>query len=339
MPQLGDDDGLLRVAATGVCGSDAAAFHGALDWPLPCALGHEIVGRIEQLGADAKRRWGLEEGQLVAVEEYLPCGTCAACTAGFHQTCRWRSRYGATPTDQWPGLWGGYSDFLYLDRQSLLHPVPDGCSPQIAQLFIPIANGLHWVQGVGECGVGDDVVIIGPGPHGLGCVVGAREAGASTITVIGLSRDQERLSVAKRLGATTTLILESPEDDVAEAVRDTTDGRMAATVVNTAGAPSALTLSVALASERATIVQIGVATETSSDFPVREVWRKVLTIRGARGRPSRLIPVALRLIAAGRYPLDLLCTHSFDVADSEEAVRLVHEGGDGVVRALISPTV
>lgn len=333
VPEGREDDGLLRVEATGVCGSDVAAFYGALDWDLPCVLGHEVVGRVHRIGERAAERWGVQEGQRVVLEEYLPCGTCPACTAGHLATCAWGNRYGATSLDLWPGLWGGYADYLYLHPQSLVHPVPEDCSAELAQLFIPIANGLHWVEEVGSCRPGDDVVVIGPGPHGLGCVVAAREIGARSVTVVGLPRDSARLAVATKLGA-AALVLSEPEEVVA-ALHDATGGRMAQTILNTANSPAALDLAVALAGERATIVQIGVTTAPSTAFPVRDVWRKALTIRGVRGRPSRVIQAALALIASGRHPLELLCTHEFGVERAQEALELVQHGGDGVVRALI----
>lgn len=337
VPDVHEDDGILKVDATGVCGSDAAAFQGKLDWAMPCVLGHEVIGTIDRLGSRAAERWDLQEGQRVAVEEYLPCGTCAPCTDGFHQTCTLNSRYGATHIDRWPSLWGGYGDYMYLHPQALVHPLPDDVPAETGQLFIPIANGLYWVQEVGECKAGDDVLIIGPGPHGLGCVVGARECGARSITVIGLERDAHRLSVATKLGASETMVLGDSTDEVVESLTKSTAGAMPKTVVNTATSPSALDLAVRLAGERATVVQVGVTDSVSVAFPVRDVWQKALTIKGVRGRPSRVIRGAVSVIASGRYPLDSLCSHRFSVDESEEALKVVSNGEDGVVRALICP--
>jgi threonine dehydrogenase-like Zn-dependent dehydrogenase len=92
-----------------------------------------------------------------------------------------------------------------------------------------------------------------------------------------------------------------------------------------------------VAADHARIVQVGIPSAPSTAFPVREVWRKALTITGVRGRPSRLVAPALELIASGRHPLELLCTHAFAIEDAGEALRLVRDGRDGVVRAVIEP--
>jgi threonine dehydrogenase-like Zn-dependent dehydrogenase len=123
LPEIGPYDGLLRVEATGVCGSDVAAYHGhAPFYELPCVLGHELVGRIESVGEAAAKRWSVKEGDRVVVEEYLPCGTCRSCLAGAYQMCA-VPRYGGKSVDVEPGLFGGFSEFLYLHPQAIVHRV------------------------------------------------------------------------------------------------------------------------------------------------------------------------------------------------------------------------
>jgi len=338
LPEVRADDGLLRIEATGVCGSDVAAYQEgrSMFYELPCVLGHETVGRIEQIGEAAADRWGVERGDRVVVEEYLPCGTCRACLAGAYQMCRVR-RYGGRSIDSGSGLWGAYSDFMYLDPQSILHRVSENLDPRLAQLYIPLSNGLHWVQEVGGARTGDTVVVIGPGPHGLGCVIGAKEVGAGLVVAVGQERDQQRLEVASRLGADHVLAGDAAE--VSEAVGEFTDGRMADAVVNAADSADALATALAVAGDRATIVQVGLAHGGKADVGgalAKALVERLLTLRGVRGRPSRAVPAALRLIESGRYPLELINTGTFDVGQTEEALQAM-EQDPGAIRLVVVP--
>ena len=175
LPDVPLDAGLLRVLATGICGSD---------WPKylsekfsPCILGHEIVGIVEKLGSAARDRWGVEEGDYVALEEYLPCGHCEYCRTGEYRSCLETDflesgsiRYGSTRLDVPPGLFGGYSQYLYLHPRSVLHKIPAGIPPHIAAMALPLGNGFQWAHLDGDAGPGKTIVVIGPGQQGFGCI-------------------------------------------------------------------------------------------------------------------------------------------------------------------------
>ena len=118
LPEIGEDDGLLRVEITGVCGSDYPVYTGddGGRTPPPVILGHEIVGRVERLGARAAERWSVKEGDRVAMEEFVPCGRCYYCLTGHYNNCGNRPMMlGHVPTTSSPSLWGGYSEYLYPD--------------------------------------------------------------------------------------------------------------------------------------------------------------------------------------------------------------------------------
>lgn len=332
LPQVGSDDGLLRIEATGVCGSDVVAYTTGLDiYRPPCVLGHEMVGRIAEIGSQAASRWGLEEGDLVVVEEYLPCGTCAGCLRGDYQMCL-ETRYGGKSIEDFPSLWGGYSEYLYLDPRALIHKVQRPVAPHILQLFIPISNGIYWAQEVGGCHVGDTVVIIGPGPHGLGCVIGAREAGAEQVILVGLEHDAHRLSVGRALGANHAVI---DDGSVEKQIQQLTDGRGANVVINLAASSKSLSTAFGVAAPRATVVQIALAGSPAAQVDVDQIVYKLLTVRGALGRPSRVVDPALRLIESGKYPLEQLVTHTFKVSQTEGALRALASADPSLVRASI----
>lgn len=336
VPAIGPDEGLLAVEATGVCGTDIVAYQGEFDaYEIPRALGHEVIGRIAEIGPLAAERWGVQVGDRVALEEYLPCGTCRACLAGEYTTCG-SPKYGSRGLGTGTGLWGGYGDYLHLHPQSILHRVPDSVSPLLAQFFIPLANGLDWVQEVGRLRAGGTLVVIAPGAHGLGCVIAGRETGAGLIVLIGLRRDEQRLEVGRRLGADVTLRADA--DDLVGAVTELTAGRMADTVVNLAPAASGLATALSLAGERATVVHAAVSGGPVHEVPANQIVRKTLRVVGVRGRQASASEGALRLIASERYPIELACTHAFPIEETERALLAVREDAS-VVRAIVVPTL
>src|SRR3954447_22894802 len=111
LPVIGDDDGLLRVEACGLCGTDHEEFTGELFPGFPFVPGHESVGVIEQVGGRAAQRWRVREGDRVAVEVFLSCRACDACRSGAYQRCvrhGLADMYGFVSAERAPGLWGGY---------------------------------------------------------------------------------------------------------------------------------------------------------------------------------------------------------------------------------------
>jgi threonine dehydrogenase-like Zn-dependent dehydrogenase len=332
LPALGPDDGLLRVEAAGICGSD---------WELyrrerrgrglgPLILGHEIVGRVSALGERAAERLGVGPGQRVAVEEFLPCGTCALCRAGHYRLCDATDtrgsgpylRYGATPVSVPPGLYGGFSQYLYLHPRAVLHPIDPDLPPELAVLFIPLANGIRWVLAEGGLRLGQTVVVQGPGQHGLGCVVAARQGGAGTVIAVGTREDAVRLEVARRLGADHTVV--AGESDVAAAVMDLTGGAGADLVVDLApGDVAAVEVALAMAAKRGTVVLAASKQgRPVGGFRHDTVVRKELRVLGVRGHDHRSIEQAIGLIRSGRFPLELLTTHRFGLEEVDQALRV-----------------
>lgn len=342
LPKIGADDGLLRVEATGICGSDYAQFQGRLsvfDAPMPIIPGHEVVGRVHELGAGAAARWRVKEGDLVVVDEVLRCGRCRACAIGS-PGCAAMRVYGLTiTTAEPPSLWGGYADYMYLHANTVLHRVPPDVSAEEAAAFVPIANGIRWMAHVGGVTVGDAVVIQGPGQMGLGCVVGAREAGARTIIITGTSADADRLRVAQELGADVTVVVD--EENPVDAVRAATRGRMADVVIDvSAEATAPVTDAIEMVRASGTVLLAGLKSNAPiPGFVSDTVVLRQLRVQGVGGHDFASIRAALAVIASRKYPTERMHTHRFGLADAEKAVRLVGREvpGDSPIHATISP--
>ena len=335
VPTVGADDGLLTVEACGLCGTDWDFYtrqRGAHLGPL--ILGHEIVGRILAVGEGAARRWHIKTGDRIAVEEFLPCGQCELCKSGRPALCEATDsrsekpflRYGSTPVDVPPGLWGGFSEILYLHPRALVHHVPDDLSPDLATLFVPVSNGIRWVLKEGQLPRGGTAVIIGPGAHGLGCVVAAVEGGAKHVIAVSRSSGA-RLEAARALGA---IPVAADRADVVATVREITNGEMADVIVDLApGAPDTVETALALARKAATIILAASkrgkpVTGSLNDIVVR----KELTVKGVRGRDYQSVEEALRLIASRRYPLERIRTHEFQLEQADQALRVQGERTD-----------
>ncbi|QQK74709.1 alcohol dehydrogenase catalytic domain-containing protein [Salicibibacter cibarius] len=335
LPKIGNNDGLLRVEACGVCGFDSEAylFGGNGVHQLPCVIGHEIVGRVDNIGAEASERWSLKTGDRIVVEEYIPCGLCDACLTGNYQQC-FDLRYGSMREDHpQTALWGGFSEYMYLHPRSIVHKVDPNVSAELLQLFIPISNGIHWVQEVGKSKVGDTVVIQGPGPMGLGAVIGAKEAGAGKIIVTGLQKDEHRLQIAKDFGADH--IFTADTQDIVNEVSEVTNGKMADTVINAATAPQQFVTALDLAGRLGTVVHSGTDYNLSPEFISSKITWKLLTIKGVLGRPKETVGVALRLIESGKYALWKMITHSYSIEEAGKAVHKHAYGEDDCIHVAV----
>ncbi|MDB5761039.1 MAG: alcohol dehydrogenase [Herminiimonas sp.] len=337
-PAIPSDGGLLKVEKTGVCGSDWPYF---LNYPKskgPLILGHETVGFVSAAGANAAARWGVKEGDRVALEEYLPCGHCNYCRTGDFRLCDATDtllgngiRYGSTPVSVAPSLWGGYSEYQYLHPNAVFHKVPAGVPAEQATLALPLGNGVEWAYLQGRASIGEAVVIQGPGQQGLACVIAAKEAGASCIIVTGLSADQHRLALAKEMGAHYTIDIE--QNDLLESVADHTGGHMADLVIDCAsGGPSTIVSAIHVARKGGRVLLCGRKGRPVPEFDSDLLFRKNLTVKGMRGHSYQAVEIALQILASGRYPLNKMCTHTFSLDQLENALCTV--GGEGERNAI-----
>ena len=301
-PRIGDDDGILRVEACGLCGTDHEQFTGELFGGAPLIPGHETVGVVEELGPAAARRFGVRVGDRVAVEVFQSCRRCPPCVAGAVRHCvahGLADAYGFTPRHRTPGLWGGYATHLYLAPDACLLPVPDGLDPVTATLFNPLGAGLRWAVRVPALAAGAVVAVLGPGVRGLAALVAARRAGAGFVMVTGRGRrDAPRLALAARLGA--DLCVDVAEVDPVAALVEGT-GRLADVVVDvTAKAPAALGQAVALARPGGTVVLAGTrGGDATPGFSPDVVVYKELHMIGALGVDPADYREALELLAHG----------------------------------------
>jgi alcohol dehydrogenase len=341
IPAIGDDDGLLRVEACGLCGTDHEEFTGELFPGYPFVPGHETIGTIEEVGARAAARWGVQRGDRVAVEVFQSCGACERCRTGEYRRCEHHGlgdMYGIVPVERPPGLWGGYAQYQYLAPDSLLLPVPPSLDSITATLFNPLGAGLRWGVDLPAVEPGAVVAVLGPGVRGLSACAAATRAGARFVLVTGRgARDAPRLAVAADFGA--DLAIDVDGADPVGALRDATGGLADVVVDVTAKAPAALGQAVRLARPGGTIVVAGTrGSDALPGFSSDLVVYKELRIIGALGVDTTAYATALEVLAAGQFPF----------ADLPRAVvgfegmaalleTMAGEGGPPPVHAVFAP--
>jgi threonine dehydrogenase-like Zn-dependent dehydrogenase len=325
LPEIGAEDALLKMEVCGICGSDYEQYEGAIALSSPVIPGHEPLGIIEKLGAVAAKRWGVVEGDRVAVEVLLPCGYCTQCLSGAYRLCTGKGRmsaYGYTPVDIPPALWGGYAQYMYLDPHTVLHKVSKSVPAEIAVMFNPLGAGIRWAVQMPGTTIGDTIVILGPGQRGLASVIAAHQAGAERIIVTGLARDKRKLDLAKEFGATHTINVEA--QDAVEAVKEITGGRGADTVVDVAAySPQTVVQAIDMVKRAGTVILAGVKAKPVPMLASDKIIFKEIRVQGALGVDFKAYGPAIRLIESGRYPLAKMHTHTLPLEKAEYGIKLL----------------
>ena len=322
VPDVGLEDAVLRVEACGLCGTDHELYAGHIPAPYPIVPGHETIGVIDAIGEKAAERWQVGVGDRVAIECWQSCGTCEPCRSGIYRRCTRHGQtdlYGMIPTEREPSLYGGYATHHYLSPDSLVLPVPEELDAVEATLFNPLGAGIKWGVEIPGTQQGDFVAVLGPGIRGLCALVATRDAGAEFVAVTGFGpNDHPRLELALAMGA--DLVVDVAEEDPVRKFRDATGGRLADVVVDvTANAPTAFGQAVRLSAVDATIVMAGVRGQKGApDLHTDAIIWKEITVKGALGVDAPVYRKALELLAARRFPFELLTRREVGLADTSE---------------------
>jgi len=290
----------IAVAYGGICGSDLHYYHrGAVgDFTVrePMVLGHEVVGRVAELGPGTP---GPAVGDAVAVHPATPCGECRECREDHRNVCS-RSRYLGSAAHS-PHVQGGFTRRLVVPADQV-RALPAGLDLSRAVLAEPLSVALHAVRQAGDVR-GKRVLVTGAGP--IGCLVVAvlRHAGAAEVVVSDLLA--QPLATASAVGATATVPAGRPEDP---AWPDDVD-----VAIEASGAPAGLAACVRRIRRGGTVVLLGLLPTGETGFLGNVVVTREITLRGAF-RFDHEFAEALELLA-GDLPVDPVVTHTFPVTD------------------------
>lgn len=312
-PEIADPtDAIVRVQATGVCGSDLHIYHGRVAIEPGFTIGHEYVGVVEAVGEAVT---SVAVGDRVLGCFQVACGTCFFCRrADFHKCDRSRTfGHGAALGD----LQGTQAELALVPYANLsLRRVPDGLSDDVALFAGDVAGtGYHATVGAGMR-AGDTVAVLGLGPVGLSAVQCAVLGGAAR--VIAVDAVEARLDMARSFGAEPVHMLEQdPRDEIKRA----TDGRGVDLVVEAVGDPRALRSAIRFARKCGTVSIIGVYAE-QVEVHMGLAWIKALRMVMGHANVIGHLDTVLGLLASGRLDPTPLVTHHMPLAEAPQAYAL-----------------
>jgi 2-desacetyl-2-hydroxyethyl bacteriochlorophyllide A dehydrogenase len=306
------DDAVVRVDATGVCGSDLHIYHGRVQIEPGFTIGHEYVGTVEAAG-DAVT--GVSVGDRVLGTFHTACGTCFFCRKGIYQKCDEARVFGHGKT--LGSLQGTQAQLALVPRANMtLRRVPEGLSDGAA-LFAGdvMGTGYHAVV-AGGLKPGDTCAVIGLGPVGLCAVMAARAAGAAHVLAIDTVED--RLETARSLGAQA---VHATEEDPRAAVKSISDGRGVDVAVEAVGNPAALESAIRLARKGGTVSIVGVYAERQ-EVHLGLLWIKSLSVVSGHANVMGHLDNVLAMMGAGVLDPSPLVTHEMKLEDAAEAYAL-----------------
>lgn len=251
-PVPGPGEVLVKITATGICGSDLHGYTGANGRRHPGqVMGHETVGRIRDGDRATLAEAGLATGDTVTVNPVLGCQDCPACAVGQEYTCPDRRVIGVDPT-----ISAAFADFMVVPSRNAV-PLPPGMPEEHGALVEPLSVGYHAVRR-GRCSSGDAVLVLGAGPIGQACVLAARRCGVERVVVS--EPDERRRELAATLGA-------HPVDPGTEDLGDASErvlGRPATLVLDAVGSSATLLDGLRVSAREARLVLVGMNEPTVS---------------------------------------------------------------------------
>ncbi|WP_421726475.1 zinc-dependent alcohol dehydrogenase [Bauldia sp.] len=319
-PQIGPEDVLIRVRATGICGSDVAIVHGHMPYftrglaHYPVTPGHEWVGEVVAVG-DAVA--GFDEGDHVVGECSVGCMACDRCLAGNYHHCEHRTETGILNRD---GAFAEYIGFPSL----FLHRIDKAVDLKAAALVEPTAVAFNGVKAA-DISPRDYLAIHGDGPIGLLILMVAKAFGAKKVAVVGAT--PSRLAMADKLGA--DIVIDATKDDVPAALASAGDGALPDVAMEASGVPAAATMAINTVSPGGRVVVQGLFDgRAMPDFDMDHVVINEIAMRGALGSPN-IWPDVIALIEAGRVDPAAIVTHALPL-DQFEAGLETASNRDGI---------
>lgn len=331
VPTITEDDVLVEVEACGICAGDVKSYAGAaMFWgggvlppwnDAPCVPGHEFIGTVVALGANAKVKYGLTLGDRAIAEQIVPCWQCRYCKSGEYWMCEKQNIYG----HQKVVADGGMAQYMRYGSRSVIHKVSKSLPAALASMIEPLSCSVHTVERA-DIRFNDVVVIAGMGPIGLCKLQLARLKNPRLLIAIDVK--DNRLALARELGADVTL--NPSREDAVERVKELTDGYGCDVYIHNSGHPSGVIQGLKMIRKHGTFVEFSVfGAETTVDWSIIGD-RKELTIKGAHISGLDGYKVAIDFLEKGIIHVDKIVTHEFPLERFLEAFELASRGDESV---------
>ena len=325
LPEISDDDVLLHVGAVGVCGSDVHQYYASSSWGVnvPVIMGHEFCGTVVAVGRDVA---AFREGDRVVSETAASiCGRCLYCRTGHYNLCPHRLGFGY-------GTDGAMAGYVRVPIRCL-HHIPDHVGFDVAALTEPVCVAYNAMVERSTVKPGDSVFVLGPGPIGLLCMLIAQLRGAETVIVAGLTADGPRLELARRLGATHTLDLQT--DEPVEFVRNLGDGYGVDMVVDASGDTGAFQTAMELVRPLGQITKVGWGPGPLG-CSLDPIVKKAVTVNGSFSHTYPTWERAIAMLASGRLDVAPLVGLHAPLDRWQQGFDGMHDGR--FVKAVLYPS-
>ncbi len=314
-PAIGPGEALVKVRASGICGSDVMEWYRKPKAPL--VLGHEIAAEVVHVGAGVRQ---IQIGDRVFVSHHVPCGECRYCKAGHETVCDTLRTTNFDP--------GGFAEFVRVPKINMdhgLYPLPAQVSDDQAVFIEPLACVARGQRLVGVPN-GGTAVVIGSGIAGLLHIRLARTLGAGRI----IATDVVEYRKAAALHSGADVVIDGRED-VPVQVKSANRGRLADLVITCTGAPKAIAQGLASVDRGGRVLFFAPTDPTVKvDVPFNALWREEVTMTSSYGGAPQDIRAAIELLRIGKVRVDDLITHRLPLEKAGEGFRLVASAQDSI---------
>ncbi|MDD4050822.1 MAG: zinc-dependent dehydrogenase [candidate division Zixibacteria bacterium] len=320
-PMIGPKEILVKIMASGVCGSDVMEWYRIKK--APRVLGHEIAGEIVQAGADVK---GFAVGDRVFVTHHVPCNQCRYCLAGAHSACQTLQSTNFDP--------GGFAEYVRVPEINVhngMYHLPEHVTYDQGTFIEPLGCVIRG-QRIAGVKKGDTVLVLGSGIAGLLHIKMARVYGAEK--VIATDINPYRLETARKMGADVII---DARQDVARMVKEANDGRGADVVIVCATPPEAFQQAFDAVDRAGTLLLFApTSPEVRIPLPLFDLYFKLVTIVFSYAAVAEDLKEAIALLHGKKITVDDMITHRLPLAETQKGFALVAEA-DRSIKVIIEP--
>jgi L-iditol 2-dehydrogenase len=325
MPEIGDDDVLVRVRACGICGSDIHGYDGSTGRRIPpLVMGHEAAGVIERVGRDVR---GVSAGDRVTFDSTVSCGRCDFCRGGRFNLCDNRSVLGVSCSDY--RRHGAFAEYVAVPSR-ILYRLPDSLPFERAALVEAVSIAVHAVNRHAPK-PDDTVVVVGAGMIGVLILQVLKSRGCRDIVAVDV--DPGKLALAQRVGAARTLL--AREGRVPADVRGMTAGRGADVSFEVVGHHDAVLSAIRSLRKGGTTVLVG-NLSPAVELPLQEVVSRELAVLGSCASNGE-IPECIDLLSRGVVDVDPIISLKIPLEDGPELFDRLYNGDSSLMKVIIQP--
>jgi L-iditol 2-dehydrogenase len=320
-PAIGDDEFLLKVMASGICGSDVTEWYRVPK--APKVLGHEATGIISEIGKDVNK---YKIGDRVFVSHHVPCNQCRNCLRGHQTACQTLH-----DTNYYPGGFAQYIRVPKINVEKGVYKLPNSMSFEEGTFIEPLACVVRG-QRLAEISQEDSILIIGGGLAGVLHTQLARSKKSKNIVVSDIN--EFRLQQAKKFGANYAI---DAKQKIPQKLKEINDGRLADKVIVCTGASQASLSALECVEKGGTILFFAVPDPTIKiPLPITDFWRNEITIKTSYGAAPEDLEESLVILKNRTLNAKDLITHRLDIRDAAEGFRLVATAGESM-KVILEP--